>query len=289
MAPPHGRGGSPPLLSRGAERQAPTSVQMRPSANADDQYGGLLKGLGVSSRVPVCAKKSSMIGRVHNATHFAIGCKKWDDDKSHMSKAHEDFPDPQVVYATVDVPDKNSSVVELRTQPHRPDLHYKSEQRDRFYDPGPQPLDLPYRSSVSVHLGDDRPDKITQSHAVHSRALVPGSDQHRRAGSLRSAGAGALEPNSVIPRPEKHHLIHGGERVIDNYELGVLNNHKFNRYTGNTSNIVYEAHERNPVLGYSVPHSAYGVPHMVTTQQKIADANVTMPKLRSLGALRPDC
>eukprot|EP00929_Paragymnodinium_shiwhaense_P014743 TRINITY_DN122700_c0_g1_i1.p1 TRINITY_DN122700_c0_g1~~TRINITY_DN122700_c0_g1_i1.p1 ORF type:complete len:293 (-),score=40.74 TRINITY_DN122700_c0_g1_i1:122-1000(-) len=291
MPPPRSRGGSPAMLSRGAERQAPTSVNMRPSGHAHDQYQGLLRGIGTSSKVPICAKKSSMTGRIHNATHFAIGCKKWDEEKSGISRTHEDFADPEVVYATVDVPDKNSSVVELRTQPHVPELHFKSEQRDRFDNPGPQPLDLPYRAHVSVHLGDDRPALVAQSHAVHTRSIVHGSEGQRRAGSLQSAGYGCLEPNSVIPRPDRHHPIHGGDRVVDNYDLGAMNQHKFNRYTGNHSNFLYEANVRNPVLGHCTPLQAYGstyTSNLMTTQQKIAEANATMPKLRSLGALRPD-
>ena len=48
-------------------------------------------------------------------------------------------------------------VVELRQQVFKPASHYRTEQRDRFDDPGPQPRNDTLVPSVTVHLGDDRP------------------------------------------------------------------------------------------------------------------------------------
>jgi len=244
----------------------------------------MLRGVGATSKETICAKKSSMTGKIHNATHFAVGCKKWDEDSVRgQSRTHTDYPDHQVVYATCDAPDKNASVVELRQQGFRPDVHYRTEQRERFDHPGAQPLDLPYRAHISVHLGDDQPGFATQQQSVHR----PLSDEARRSSPLLSAGQGALEPNSVLPRPPRPHVIHGGGRSIDNYDLGVHAGHNFNRYTANSSAICYEANTRNPILGHHIPHAAMHHPHMRTTADQITEANATQPTLRSLGALRP--
>ena len=62
-------------------------------------------------------------------------------------------------------------VVELRQQAFRPELHYRTEQRDRYFDPGPQVRNDTLVPPVTVHLGDDRPGYALQSQAVHRRIL----------------------------------------------------------------------------------------------------------------------
>ena len=57
----------------------------------------------------ICSKKASQLKRLHEATHFAIGCQKWDEDTRGASVTHSTFVDPEVVYATCDAPDKNMS------------------------------------------------------------------------------------------------------------------------------------------------------------------------------------
>ncbi|CAJ1457474.1 unnamed protein product [Effrenium voratum] len=95
--------------------------------------------MGATSKEVICSKKASQTKRLHEATHFAIGCQKWDENTRGASVSHSTFVDPEVVYATCDAPDKNMSVVELRQQAFKPETHYRTEQRDRFEDPGPQP------------------------------------------------------------------------------------------------------------------------------------------------------
>jgi len=257
--------------------------------HSEHQYDGLLKGVGVTSKEPVCSKRNTLTKRIHDATHFAVGCHKWDDPAVRLkSRSHWDHPDHQVVYTTVDAPDKNASIVELRTQQHRPDVHYRTEQRERFDDRhGPQPMDLPFRAPTTVMLGDDKPPLIPQSHWVHGPIHQgPEADRSR---SLLAGGLGSLNSNSILPRPEKNHVIHGGPKTVDNYELGVEAGYSFKRYTGNQSSIIYEANTRNPVLGHHIPHAggAFEAPHMRKTCEQIAEHNSTMPRLRSLGALRP--
>ena len=62
----------------------------------------------------ICSKKASQLKRLHEATHFAIGCQKWDEDTRGASVSHSTFVDPEVVYATCDAPDKNMSCPDLR-------------------------------------------------------------------------------------------------------------------------------------------------------------------------------
>merc|ERR1719321_487544 len=108
-------------------------------------------------------------------------------------------------------------------------------------------------------------------------------DEARRiASSLRFAGQGALVNNSVLPKPERGHLIHGGPRTVDMYTLGTMNGpygNRHNRFTANHSNIVWEENSRDPILGHHIPHSSLVAPGMKTTADQIAEANVTMPKL----------
>ena len=85
--------------------------------------------------------------------------------------------------------------MELRQQVFKPASHYRTEQRDRFEDPGPQPRNDTLVPSVTVHLGDDRPGYALQSHAVHRR--IP-SEEQDGARALRAAGSGILIPTGAL-------------------------------------------------------------------------------------------
>lgn len=260
-------------------------VQTQPSQHAENHYDGLFRGLGVTSREPVCNRRHPSLARLHQATHFAIGCKKWDDGARGPSAAHAAFTDPEVVYATCDAPDKNASVVELRQVRFDPDAHYRTEQRQRFPHPGAQPRDKPFKEKVTVHLGDDRPELLTQTGAVHCRVPDP---EAQRSASLRSAGAGTLLPTSVWPKPVRCNPIDGGPRSLDNHDLGVANGIRFGRISGNYSAIVPEANVRNPIHGHHAPLDSYGASqNMHTTKDLVAKANTEVPPLRSLAAVRP--
>jgi hypothetical protein len=272
-------------LSRGGQRSEALVTHNRPSQHADYQFEGVFRGLGTTSKEPICSKRSSSLKRVHDATHFAIGCKKWDEGARGLSTTHTAYLDPQVVYATVDAPDKNMSVVELRQCHFDPEHHYRTEQRERFEYQGPQPRDMPCKLPISVHLGDDRPLFELQSHAAHRKIA---EDESQRYKGLRAAGSGVLIPMNVWPRPERCNPLTGGPRSPDNYDLSVAAGIQFPRITQNSSNIFMEAHVRNPILGHHVPLSEYGaVKNMRTTMDLINDANTQVPPLRSLGALRP--
>lgn len=226
-----------------------------------------------------------MTKRVHDMTHFAIGCEKWDHaDARASAQSHMDYPDYKVVYATCDVPDKNASVVELRMQQFQPEVHYRTEQRERFEDAGPQPRDLPFKPEDGVNLGTDPRDYSTQFSQVHDNKHA-----HARqiATSVRFGGLGAMVSNSVLPKPERGHVLHGGPRQVDMYTLGVQNGNRHNRYTANHTNIVWEANSRDPILGHHIPHTSLEAPGAKTTAEHIAEANTTLPKLRSLSSLRP--
>jgi len=238
----------------------------------------------VTSRQPICSKRNTSLKRLHDATHFAIGCQKWEAGTRETSTARASFADPGVVYASVDAPEKNASVVELRQSEHMPGTHYRTEQRERFFNPGLQPREAPYKASVTVHLGDDRPEFQSQAAAVHG---LLSDTEVQRAGTLRAAGSGVLVPTSIWPKPVRCDPVSGGRRNVDSHELGMANNMQFGRVTANTSNVVGEANIRNPILGHHIPLAAYERPHMKSTGDVIAKANGEVPPLRSLAAVRP--
>jgi len=274
-------------FARGGRNGAATGfVQYMPSAHSEHQYEGMLKGVGVTSKEPICSKRNTATKRLHDATHFAIGCKKWDDAETRgVSTTHNTFTDPEVIYATRDAPDKNASIVELRQREHMPEVHYRTEQRERFEHPGPQPRDEPFDLGLSkVHFGDDRPEIISQTGLTHFRP--PDAEAYRSA-ALRSAGVGALVANTVWPKPPRCNPITGGPRLPDNHDYGVQAAMQFGRISANKSNIVWEHNHRDPVLGHHVPHASYVTPHTRSTTQLINDANYEAPPMRSLGALRP--
>lgn len=230
-------------------------------------------------------KRQTSTGRLHQAAHFAIGCEKWDDGANRgPSSSHQAYADPQIVYAVCDAPDKNASVVELRQIRHNPDCHYRTEQREQYEDPGEQPLDLPFRLPVNVHLGDDEPELVSQFTVAHCR---PADADAQRAAALRAAGSGTLVPTSLWPKGVRSNPIHGGPRALDSHDLGIQNGLDWKRISGNTSAIVEEAHLRNPILGHHVPLSAYSAPSLRTTAQMLGEQNGVSPPLMSLAALRP--
>eukprot|EP00435_Cladocopium_sp_Y103_P065203 s473_g27.t1 len=261
-------------MSRGPpERGELRFSQTRPSQHAENQYEGFFKGMGATSKDSplhsecpcqpincpdvICSKKASQLKRLHEATHFAIGCQKWDEDTRGASVTHSTFVDPEVVYATCDAPDKNMSVVELRQQVFKPASHYRTEQRDRFDDPGPQPRNDTLVPSVTVHLGDDRPGYSLQSHAVHRK--IP-SEEQDGAKALRAAGSGILIPTAVFPKPVRCNPVTGGPRTPDVYDLGVANQVRHDRVSQNSSSIIREAHVRNPISGDCIPLQQYANP-----------------------------
>lgn len=285
--PPSGDSQSSDLLSRGGPRIAERGpAQYLPSEHADMQYEGHFKGLGVTSKEPVVSKRSNQLAKLHMATHFAIGCKKWEDEQARQdSTSHAVYTDPEVVYATRDCPDKNASIVELRQREHNPDAHYRTEQRERFEHPGNQPREVSFPLGKSkVHFGDDAPELVTATASAHHR---PADTEGLRAAAFRSAGLGALHHNTPWPHQPRVNPITAGPRAVDNHDYGVEAGNQFGKYSSNRSHIVMEHNVRNPVLGYHVPAQTYKKAHMVTTLQLIDDGNDRVPHLRSLAALRP--
>mmetsp|Transcript_503 Transcript_503/g.1205 ORF Transcript_503/g.1205 Transcript_503/m.1205 type:complete len:265 (+) Transcript_503:104-898(+) len=257
-------------------------------APGDDQYVGLFRGLGVSSKEPKCSKKNSQLKQVHNGTHFAIGCKKWDDENRAMSSCQASFQDPQVVYPTIDCPDKNASIVELRQRAFVPGEHYRTEQRDRYENPGPFGREPAVKHKPSVHLGDDVPELVAHSHATHGR-MTP--DSQERAASLRCAGAGSLVPTSMWPKAIRCNPITGGPRNLELHDHQMAANMNFKKYTQDRSTVVMEPNVRDPIHGHHIPLEAYSAPvqpdKMYSSVQHVDLANASIPPLRSLGALRP--
>lgn len=150
-----------------------------------------------------------------------------------------------------------AGVVELRQQIFKPASHYRTEQRDRFEDPGPQPRNDTLVPPVTVHLGDDPPAFALQSHAVHRK--IP-SDETDGARALRAAGSGVLIPTCAFSKPVRCNPVTGGPRNRDVYDLGVANQVRHDRVSQNTSTIVREAHVRNPISGDCIPLQQYANP-----------------------------
>lgn len=250
------------------------------------EYEGLFKGVGTTSKEPVFGKKSNAVGELHKATHFAVGCQKWDDHavrgkpRSHVEHAH-----PEVSYGTCDAPQNNLSQIHFEHQEHSGATHYRTEQRVRYDHPGPpQPREQPFGHQGSVCLGSDQHPLQSQKKAVHAR-IEDGELQ--RSAAMRAAGQGALVPSSQWPKPPRCHVLHGGPRHVDGYDLGVMNGGRHGRITANYSNVMYEANARDPILGHYVPLAAHATAGMRTTSDIITEANEEVPPLRSLMAVRP--
>jgi hypothetical protein len=261
------------------------SAGPNPGTDLKGEFPGLFRGIGSTSREPCCGKRVSSLGRVHGSAHFAIGCQKWDDNSRLQSRTQEDYTSHGVVYSAMGKIDKNASQADLRQQEHRPDVHYRTENRDRFDHPmgGPPEAIIWAAQRSTLHLGDERPELQTQSQAVHCRQDL--EDGHR-ARAMRAAGQGVMIPNSQWPKPPRVHPVHAGPRSIDSHDLGVANGMRFNKISGNHTTIVYEANARDPILGHHVPLAARAVDHP-TTRHQVAEANRSVAPLRSLPALRP--
>lgn len=292
-AMPGADGQTPSLLSRGGVRNTESGpVQYLPSEHSEHQYEGHFKGLGVTSKEPIVSKRSNSLAKLHMATHFAIGCKKWDAESVRLqSSSHATFTDPEVVYATRDCPDKNASIVELRQREHIPETHYRTEQKERFEHPGNQPKEQSFPLGRStVHFGDDTPELITSTAAVHHR---PADPEAQRASQFRQAGLGIMVPNTVWEKPPRVHPITAGPRTIESYDFGHAKHSsggRFGKPTGDRSNFMMEANIRNPILGHHTPLEHYKAPRsgsLRTTCEIVENANREVPHLRSLGALRP--
>jgi len=291
--PPGGRATSASAVARGGGHgDGGGASQCHPSQHSDTQYGGLFRGLGVSSKEPVCGKKNSTTKMIQNSTHFAVGCKKWEDEQCRgISMSHVTFADPEVVYGTCAAPDKNSSTVELRQRNFVAEVHFRTEQRERYEHPGMAAHDARgalVKHQPQIHLGDDVPELITQTQVAHGR-LTPESSE--RASSLRAAGAGTLVRTSVWAKDNRCNPVTGGPRNLDLHDLQSAAGLNFSKMTHNNSTIVMEANVRNPILGHHVPLevlAALAVPgKMYASEHHVAAANASVPPLRSLGALRP--
>jgi hypothetical protein len=251
----------------------------------NEQYQGLFKGLGVSSRQPVCNRRNTDLKRLHFSTHFAIGCHKWDSKCQGPSTAREHYTDPCVAYVRRDAPQKNASVLEMRQGGYDGDTHFRTEQRERFADLGPQPrqqkCDIDQTAS-QVHLGDDKPELVSHSNAVHASAMEPDALDYE---IDRAAGVGARLQTSSWPKPERCNPINGGPRNPDAHDIHPDIN--FSRVTANCSNIVRVANVRDPILGHHLPKAHFQVPGAKSTFEVISDHNKAVPPLRSLAAVRP--
>mmetsp|Transcript_41771 Transcript_41771/g.75832 ORF Transcript_41771/g.75832 Transcript_41771/m.75832 type:complete len:282 (-) Transcript_41771:92-937(-) len=256
------------------------------------QFDGIMRGIGVTSKEPVVGKKATPIKRVMDATHFAVGCEHWDHAGArHRSVSHDTWTDPKVIYATRDAPDKNASIVDLRQRVHDPLVHYRTEQKEQFIDNGPQPVEqaFDYSRVRQVHLGDDKPELTTQTALAHFR---PMDAEAKRSASLRAAGSGTLIQTSLFPKPPRCDPVMAGPRTLDSHDLGIANGMRWVKQSQNASLIIEEANVRNPVLGHHILASEYGkradpLSLTKTSGDAVKEGNSRIPYLRSLGAVRP--
>jgi len=287
--PGHEKRAPTPPFARQLDRGGYGPAQPFPARPAEHQFQGLFRGLGTSSREPISCRRNTSLKRLHDATHFAAGCERWDDSSRFASEARASYAHPGIVYDGTEPNAIGASSVELRQSEHQPGIHYRTEQRERFAAPGVQPRDAPFGTQDTPHLlaheGSGR-ELLSQSHAIHGRL---GDSEVQRAGSLRAAGNGVLVPTSVWSKPPRCDPLNGGERRLDNHDLGAARGLQFGRSTANRSNVVSEANVRNPVLGYHMPIAAFDRPALSSTADIVADANKDVPPLRSLAAVRPHC
>lgn len=280
-------GQQPPPLARGGARIAERGpAQYLPSEHSEHQYEGLFKGVGVTSKEPICSKRSNSLSKLHMATHFAVGCKKWDDEGARgASTTHITFTDPEVVYATRDAPDKNASIVDFRQREHVPEVHYRTEQRERFDDPGPPDRQDAFPLATSkVHFGDDTREFVTSTGNAH---FTKADAEAQRAAKFRMAGCGTLVPTSVWPKPPRVHPITAGPRSLEPQDYGIAAGMQFGRISGNRSTICMDHNVRDPIRGVHYPTESWSTPHVPTTREIVDRANQEVPPLRSIGALRP--
>lgn len=257
MPPPRGRASSSSSGRMGGSRGEVGPVQSHPSEHAEQQFDGLFRGIGVTSKEPICGKRSSSLKRLHDATHFAVGCEKWDGGGRGPSTAHEAYADPQVVYATVEAPDKNASMVELRQCRFDPEAHYRTEQRERFSELGAQPRDplCTAASRASVHFGDHHRELVPHMVAVHRKFE---EEESQRTAFLRAAGVGTLVPTGALPKPVRCNPVTGGPRLVDNHDFGMDRRMQFGRVTSDHGDIAGEDARRGAkdLLYWHLPGAA---------------------------------
>lgn len=294
----------------GAANANPEQIPAPMPAPPDEskQYDGLFKGLGISSKEPVQGKRSSALSALHQQTHFAYSCKAWEtaaEGDRQASKYKTTFTDPGMVFGRVEVPYKNASVVELRQGRFVPNVHFRTEQRERYQDRGPMPRQPPCEVAESqVHFGDDAMDHSTylsQSTMVHclestsKSGITPASDENRK---LRGAGMGAyIDTNPFWPRPNRVDPITAGppmpetaiiaEETRREYVQGEEPNwYPIKSANFSAVNIRADPSMRNPILGVYQKHTVKGAP-LIRTEDIVAKENGRVPPLRSLGAVRP--
>lgn len=249
----------------------------------NEQYEGLFKGLGVSSRQPVCNRRNTQMKQIHMAAHFAIGCHKWDTKCQGPTTSHVAYTDPGCAFVRRDAPQKNASVVELRQGGYDGNTHFRTEQRERYADVGPQPRQRTCEAGASqVYLGDDNPELVSHSNAVHASAMEPDALDYE---IDRCAGVGTLLQTSNWPMPPRCNPVTGGPRNPDAHDMHPDLN--FSRVSANCSNIITVPNVRDPILGHHVPKTHYQVPGHKSNFEVVKDHNAKVPPLRSLAAIRP--
>merc|ERR1712100_94551 len=116
----------------------------------------------------ICNRRNTDLKKLHDLTHFAVGAKHWDSNQK-TSTSHEAYQDHGVSFQHIDIPEKNASVVELKQGKYDGNIHWRTEQRERYqgdYRPRLPPCEKP---PVRVHMGDHKPELASHSNAVHVR------------------------------------------------------------------------------------------------------------------------
>jgi len=263
---------------------------LRATDDPIQQYEGLFKGLGVRSRVPICNRRNTDLKQLHSIAHFAVGCKHWDSTEK-TSTSHEAYQDHGVAFQHRDIPEKNASVVELKQGGYDGNVHFRTEQRERYeglYRPRLPQCDPP---PCRVHLGDDKPEMASHSNAVHVKQDERDLRATASGQAFRAAGVGTLLRTTSWPRVPRGNPVTAGPRNPDPYDFhtdGVsVETSAFGRKTANRSGIVYHPNVRDPILGVHIPKDKIQVSDLKTTAEIIAEQNSSVPHLRTLSSLRP--
>lgn len=254
------------------------------------QYEGLFKGLGVRSRPPICQRRNSDLKQLHGIAHFAVGAKHWDSaDKT--STTHEAYQDHGVSFQRHNIPEKNASCVELMQGGYDGNVHFRTEQRERYkdvYQPRRAAIDPP---PCRVHLGDDKPELGSHSNAVHVKQDERDFRSSFNGQPLKAAGVGTLLRTTSWPRIPRVNPVTAGPRAPDAYDLHTdllsVQTEAFGRKTANRSSIVYHPNVRDPILGVHIPKDKIQVSDLKTTAEIIAENNSSVPRLRTLSSVRP--
>lgn len=284
------RPGGEGCRGEGGQGYGAGGIDHAPKSSGDGhQYQGMFRGLGVGCKEPLCGKKNSRTMQVHSATHFAVGCRHWEEEEKGVSTSHAVHKDPEVVYRNCAPPDKNASFLELRqTSACNPDDHYRSEQRERYDDPGWQEVRQQKKHPSQLHFGDDHPELVPQTAAAHGRVS---QEDASRSAALRAAGAGTLVPTSVWPKAVRCNPVTGGPRVPEVFDLGMEVGMQYPRQSHNCSAVFPGANVRDPIRGVHVPLDVYAAPapgsRALPSTAVVDAANRSVPPLRSVGALRP--